>query len=90
MWSAYGLDNMLFKELKTKYKSLLKLSSYCPQVAFENKSRLCIISLKMYSKLLKHFWIGSCLSTDKTQSAQCWTLVNNPLKQDDVIDTFIN
>lgn len=40
-----------------------------------------MISLKMYSRLLKHFCIGSCLSNDKIQSAQCCTLVNKPLQK---------
>lgn len=72
--------NILLRDKNTLYKSLLKLSSYCPQVALEKSNLLWIINLKIYSELLKHFWMGSCLSKLITQSAQCCTLVNKPLK----------
>lgn len=38
------------------------------------------MNLKIYSKERKHFWIGSCLSVELTQSAQCCTLLSSPLE----------
>ena len=51
-----------------------------PPVALENNDLDCMTNLKMYSKDLKHFWIGSCRSVDVTKSAQWRTQLSNPLK----------
>ena len=79
--SMMSLDmaSMLFSAVNTLYRSFLKLSSYWPPVARENRRRDWMMNLKIYSSERKHFWIGSCLSVELTQSAQCCTLLSSPL-----------
>ncbi len=74
-------ESILLNELKRRWTSTRKESSFCPPVALEKRILDWMTNLEMNSRDRKHFWIGSWLSVDVDRSAQCRTQLRRPLKK---------